>query len=139
MLAANRMGTSDSLAFLRNVEKELGYEDQKSVDFREAVEAQYNSLDQPGRRTLISHLTHNNGALNEDTIACLPFMRERSVKMIENPVRKERSDKIDLGFISEFMHDYCRYLSLYCTKQLNCHYHLQYILFIAELILLERK
>lgn len=69
----NKMSPQHSLALLRNIEKELGFvEDQASVDFSEAVEAQYMSLDQPGKRALISHLTHRDGALNEDILECVP-------------------------------------------------------------------
>jgi hypothetical protein len=84
---------------------------EEKLSFHEVVEAQYKSLDQPKKRALISHLTHSSeGALNYSILQYLPFLKERSEIMIEYPMRKEKSDKIDLSFITEFMHDYCRYV-----------------------------
>ena len=111
LFAANRMNPSNSLSFLRRVEEELGHELKEELGFRDAVEAQYKRLDQPKKRALVSHLTHSSeGELNYSILQYLPFLKERSENMIEYPTRKERSDKIDLSFITEFMHDYCRYV-----------------------------
>lgn len=48
--------------------------------------------------------------LNEDMLGIFPFLRKRSLVILNNfrDGRKVRDDKIDLQFISDFMHNYCR-------------------------------
>ena len=65
---------------------------------------------QSDKRSFIKLLTHKDGEINEDIVSALPFLAIRSKSLLEQPVRKVRSDKIDLDFISEFVHNYCRYV-----------------------------
>ena len=102
----------DALAFLQVAQQELGHEPEEATNFRNVVQEQYSSLTQKEKRTLIPLLTHtNNGAtVNESVLQCLPFLEDRSRYLLANPERKVRDDKIDLKFISDFMHDHCRYI-----------------------------
>ena len=54
----------------------------------------------------ILHLT-KNGELNNEILLAYPDIRPRS-QLLLGAERKMRKDKIDLQFISDFMHDYCR-------------------------------
>lgn len=56
--------------------------------------------------------TDTDEVLNEDALALFPSLRRRSADLLGTGARKTRSDKIDLELISDFMHDYCRYVLL---------------------------
>ena len=111
MFSRNQFDAEDAVDFLHGVEKELDHVPNEIADFREVVQDQYQSLSQTKKRSLVSNLTHKDGELNVEMLECLPFLRNRSVKLLANPDRKEREDKIDLSFISDFMHEYCRYVN----------------------------
>ena len=85
---------------------------QGNVDCCKAIEDQYESLNNSNKRLLVLTLTHKNGELNIQVLDTLPFLRRRCAQLLEKPVRSERSDKIDLTSISDFIHDYCRYVYL---------------------------
>ena len=109
ILSRNNFSAGDAVNFLHDVEKDLDHVPKDLFSFREVVKDQFNQLSQPGKRSLISNLTHSrDGELNDEMLDCLPFLRTRSEKLLANPDRKERNDKIDVNFISDFMHDYCR-------------------------------
>lgn len=114
MFSRHRVDRESSLAFVHQVRRELGDQEaaEDSVQFCEAVEDQYKTLNQDGKRSLVSLLTHKEGGCNEAVLQHLPFLRDRSEKLIRQPGRKDRADKIDLSFVSHFMHDYCRYCSV---------------------------
>jgi hypothetical protein len=120
LFCENDMTSADALSFVHSLEKELGYTPKGTIDLAAAIEQQYNAMNQSEKRSLIKLLSHDNGGgggrLNDEVLECLPFMRKRSDKYLQQPERKERSDKIDLSFISDFMHDYCRYdLCCFCN------------------------
>lgn len=74
------------------------------------IQAQLNSLESlSDRNQLVRLLTHSDGALNEESLTLFPSLRPKSQHLIHAIERKTRSDKIDLEFISQFMHEYCRY------------------------------
>ena len=102
------MNRTEAREFLRSTEKTLGFEPQTEQRLRTVIEEQYQSLEQKKKRALIPLLTHRDDALNEDILQYLPLFRERSRRLLANPDRKERDDKIDLTFISDFMHEHCR-------------------------------
>ena len=61
------------------------------------------------RNHLIRLLTHHsNGTVNENMVALLPQLRDRSSILLASTGRKEREDKVDLQFIVDFMHSFCR-------------------------------
>lgn len=103
-----RLGRAEAHYFLQDALSELGYEPDEEVNMRDTIEDQYKSLTQAQKRTLIPLLTHRDGAVNEGVLQCLPFLADRSRNLLQNPDRKVRDDKIDLTFISDFMHDHCR-------------------------------
>ena len=47
-------------------------------------------------------------ARNDDVLAELPTLRKRSEELFQQSERKEREDKIDLQFVSDYMHNHCR-------------------------------
>ena len=47
-------------------------------------------------------------AKNDNVLAELPTLRKRSEELFQQSERKEREDKIDLQFVSDYMHDHCR-------------------------------
>lgn len=61
------------------------------------------------RNQLIRLLTHSSNHLNAEVLEIYPSLRARSETLLAAGRRKERCDKVDLQFISDFMHDYCRY------------------------------
>ena len=81
----------------------------EDVAFVQAAEAQYSSLSQPDKRVFTKLLTLTDGIVNKDMVNHLPFLKKRCIKLHKQPERKDRSDKIDLSFISDFMHEHCRY------------------------------
>ena len=107
------MTRDEALLFLCEVQADMGSESTEVINCREHIERQYNTLQQSEKRQLIKLLTHKEGDLNNDVIACLPFLKKRSIKLLAKPERQERTDKIDLAFISQFMHDHCRYVNIY--------------------------
>ena len=87
----------------------------------EAIRKQLKTLPLPKRyefHRLLTHCTLTTGdedgavqkVVNEDILKLLPTLRERSEHILEvdRNGRKERNDKLDLDFINEYMHDYCR-------------------------------
>ena len=108
MFTEFNMNRAEAREFLRSAEKTLGFESQTECHFRTVIEEQYKSLGQMKKKALVLLLTHRDGALNEDVLQHLPFLRRRSRSLLSSPDRKEREDKIDLTFISDFMHEHCR-------------------------------
>ena len=74
------------------------------------IEDQLSALDVPNRQVLVRLLTHREDAINEDILDIFPALRAKSLLYMEIKERKSREDMIDLQFVSDFMHDYCRYL-----------------------------
>jgi hypothetical protein len=105
---AEQFTAEEIVNFLHEYEYNVGYVPQETIACGEAIKNQYDKLAQSEKRTLISLLTHRDGMLNQSVLDALPFLRQRSEELLQNPVRKVRSDKIDLDFISEFMHEHCR-------------------------------
>ena len=115
-----RMSDDDQLEFLQYMEYSVtGKKNKKRhVDitpFDSTVEFQLKSLPLTERNELIRLLTHKPGeeddddVINEEMLTLLPSLQNRSMILLEKNARKQRADKIDLKFISDFMHDYCRY------------------------------
>ena len=114
-----RMSDDDQLEFLQYMEYSVtGKRNKKrNVDitpFDSTVEFQLKSLPLTERNELIRLLTHKPGeedddVINEEMLTLLPSLQNRSMSLLEKNARKQRADKIDLKFISDFMHDYCRY------------------------------
>jgi hypothetical protein len=106
--------TDDCLEYLAYVVKDLTCES-TSVK-KDIIDNQLQSLSLPDRNSLITLLTHQSNSssddeaprLNESMLAIHPSLRKRSGELLEQKQRKIRSDKIDLQFISDFMHNYCR-------------------------------
>lgn len=73
------------------------------------MDDQLASLELSDRTSLIRLLTHCGDKLNEDVLQMFPSLRARSKLLLGIMGRKEREDKIDLQFIVDFMHNYCRY------------------------------
>lgn len=102
---------ADRLEFVSSLEKDILQGDKRF--HKGAVEKQWASLPTIGERNaLVKLLTHktldNTVSLNEDTLALFPLMRHRSMTLLDQPERKERSDKINLNVVNRYMHDYCR-------------------------------
>lgn len=99
----------DGVDCLRYVEKSL-YQScpGQVVSHDSVITQQMNTLTLPKRKELVRHLTHDGDALNEEALAIFPSLRTQSEHLLVTTSRKERADKIDLQFISDFMHDYCR-------------------------------
>lgn len=73
------------------------------------IKQRMSSLSLPERNLFIKFLTHSSdGTLNIPVLNLLPSCKNRSEQLLHQKARKVRNDKIDLQFISEFMHDYCR-------------------------------
>ena len=89
------------------------YKTYRSAD--DAVGSRLSQLPLQDRNNLITLLTHTGppGAegneMNTDLLTFFPSLEKRSQKLLEFKQRKCREDKIDTSFISDFMHDYCRY------------------------------
>ena len=83
---------------------------------RDSISKQYWSLPLPKRNEFCRLLTHQCSSenmkveLNEDVLTVLPFLRKRAKELLisDEVGRKVRSDKINLMFIENFMHDFCR-------------------------------
>lgn len=103
--------SKDGIDCLRYVEKSL-YESHPGqvVSHDTVVAKQMSILTLPKRKELIRHLTHHGDALNEEALAIFPSLRPQSEHLLAATARKKRADKIDLQFISDFMHNYCRYV-----------------------------
>lgn len=92
------------------------------AELEKAFEKQLTTLSLKERYALIRRLTHitNNNTddddaddatmLNEDMLMIFPFLRTRSehILNVDRVGRKIRNDKLNLEFISDFMHDHCR-------------------------------
>jgi hypothetical protein len=89
-------------------------EDSKYRD--EIITAQYKSLSLADRTELTRLLSLKEGQPNEEILHIFPSLRNKANYEAERRVRKVRHDKIELDFISEFMHGHCRYLcGHFCT------------------------
>ncbi len=97
---------SDCHDFLNYFEKNLADSSGRG-NLDTAISNQIESLTLPETNQFISLLSHQNGELNEDILLAYPVIRTRSTLLL-GAERKMRKDKIDLQFISDFMHDYCR-------------------------------
>jgi hypothetical protein len=96
----------DCVEFLSYFEKSLNGAVRTSHN--SAILDQLSTLNLSQRTHLIRLLSHTNGAPNEAILDIFPAMRERSTHLASFVDRKVREDKIDLQFVSDFMHDYCR-------------------------------
>jgi hypothetical protein len=96
----------DCLDFLNYLEKDLKVSSGRAT-LDTAISNQMVSLTLPETNQFISLLSHQNGELNEEILLAYPVIRTRS-SLLLGAERKMRKDKIDLQFISDFMHDYCR-------------------------------
>lgn len=103
----NVTNKDDYIDILNFIRKDVG-ESVQVVNFAEAIGEQLDSLSLPQRNNLHILLTHRNGQVNDDMLAILPSLRQRSTILMEKTQRKIREDKIDLSLITSFMHDYCR-------------------------------
>lgn len=108
---------SDRIEVLRYVEKHLvktsGTQTTTAQQNNDAlITSVLNKLKLPERNQLIRLLTHSDNELNTDVLAVYPALRARSEILLRAGKRKARSDKIDLQFISDFMHRHCRYESV---------------------------
>jgi hypothetical protein len=101
--------TNDGLDILDHIRKSLG-EKTEVTDCRSAIYNQLKSLASlQDRNKLIQLLTHNShGEVNNDMLKVFPVLEKRSKELASRRERRVREDKIDLTFISDFMHDYCR-------------------------------
>ena len=107
------LSAQESVQLLHDIEKKMGFKIKKNIDVQNAVEAQFKSLEElSDRRSLVKLLTHSSGKPNEDILDFFPFLRSFSEHVFHHPERQMRSDKIDLTFVSNFMHDYCRYVDI---------------------------
>ena len=104
-----KMVTEDCLEFLKYMSKEL-HSISKSTPFDQVITSQLDTLGLQERTSLIRSLTHCNGALNQDMLKIFPVLTKRSAKLLASGPRKVRRDKIDFKFISDFMHNHCRYV-----------------------------
>jgi hypothetical protein len=103
----------DIQELLDYLSKSLIGESKETVDCQTALQSQIHNLINLGdRNDVIRLLTHtNDGSFNTDVLALLPDFAKRSATLLEQigKKRKRRSDYIDLQFVSDYMHDYCRY------------------------------
>jgi hypothetical protein len=100
---------ADCVDCLRYVEKYLLNSQPGEVPSQdEVMEKQMSALTLPQRNELIRLLTHQRDQVNTEMIALFPSLRKRSERLLKSVDRKPRSDKIDLKFISDFMHGHCR-------------------------------
>ena len=125
-----RMDDCDAKDFLNYAMRDLDNTDvgneRKQQQVQEDIfNSQLKSLSLVERNQLYRLLTHEKpqqeGAdgeeaidwtLNEDMLGLFPFLRKRSSMLLNyfRDGRKSREDKIDLQFISDFMHNYCRFV-----------------------------
>lgn len=101
---------SDCVDCLRYVEKSLLQSEPlaQPINSDEIIQDQLSKLSLPSRNQLVRLLTHSEESLNEDVLNLFPSLRAKSEHLLISGIRKERVDKIDLKFISDFMHAYCR-------------------------------
>ena len=102
----------DMRDIMKLVEQDVGVENTTSLAIEEAVEKQRKHLTLHQRNDLCRLLTHNaDGKPDIDILGVFPMLKERSHQLAATDAaggRKERCDKIDLQFIEDYMHDYCR-------------------------------
>lgn len=99
----------DCLDCLRFVEKSLlQSKPVQDLDSDTLIQSVMTKLKLSERNLLVKLLTHTNEDLNEDILKLFPSLRAKSEHLLGAGKRKTRSDKIDLSFISDFMHGYCR-------------------------------
>ena len=100
---------SDCVDCLRYVEKSLlESQPDKVISHDDVIDEQMATLPLRERKQLVRLLTHSCGELNNDALAIFPSIRIQSEHLLGASERKTRSNKIDLQFISDFMHGYCR-------------------------------
>lgn len=103
--------TSDCVDCLRYAEKTLldSQPDAPPPAADDFIQDHLTTLTLPQRNTLIRLLTHSaDGQQVDNALRLFPSIRERSTQLAQTIGRKTRSDKTDLQFISDFMHDICR-------------------------------
>ena len=122
MFDKNRMDDEWRLEFLQYMEKDvLCGRVASSQENCLVMKKQLDHMSLQDRNTLIRLLTHKEQAvdenyceennvtvINEDMLDIFPSLRNRSRLLAKTVQRKTRDDKIDLEFISDFMHKYCR-------------------------------
>ena len=109
------MSDEEALDFLDYVSKDIRRKKRLGAmdDIDVIVNKQLKTLPLKERNQLISLLTHqqeDKGHLNEQVLYQIPSLRKRSEILLAHTKRKIREDKIDLQFVSDFMHNYCRYV-----------------------------
>lgn len=111
---------SDCVDCLRYVERALlqSQPQQQSIIYNDTViQDQLTKLSLPSRNQLVRLLSHSEETLNEDVLNIFPSLRAKSEHLLNTGRRKTRCDKMDVTFISDFMHAYCRYLqSVLCIE-----------------------
>ena len=124
IFVTQRMDDCDAKEFLDYAMRDLdntavGNEKRQQQAQEDIFNEQLKSLSLVERNQLYRLLTHEKPqgdddggywSLNEDMLGLFPFLRKRSSVLLNNmrDGRKTREDKIDLQFISDFMHNYCR-------------------------------
>ena len=107
MCANEMMSDEDKLEFLDYVKRDI--EDGAKFKKQLALDICLEEKSLQDRNELTRLLTHkSNGELNESMLEIFPSLRERSIILLNSTGRKQREDKIDLQFIVDFMHDFCR-------------------------------
>lgn len=117
----------DRLDFIQSVENDILFQHKRKLeDQQSTIKDQLDVLSLPQRNDLIKLLTHTpdgeTTCLNENMLAIFPTLRKKSIHLLNQGGRKTREDKIDLEFVSDFMHDHCRYAYClaYCFTWLSC-------------------
>lgn len=105
----------DQLDFVKSMENDLNFlrKRKRQTQQDSIIEDQLQILSLPQRNDLVTLLTHkpadgDDKCLNEDILELFPSLRQKSEHLLRQGARKTREDKIDLGFVDEFMHDHCR-------------------------------
>jgi hypothetical protein len=121
--------TEDIGRLLGYISKELIGESPEITCVQKELKAQIEGLScLSERNTLLTLLTQNGTKLNSAILEYLPDFVKRSTTLLGNKgmKRNRRSDAIDLQFVVDYMHDYCRYIFVLnyqnCVHVLICYH-----------------
>ena len=98
----------DCLKFIANHHQSHSTRD-RNVKNDTVINKVLSKLKLSDRDKLVRLLTHNGEEINNEVLEIHPSLRHRSEILLKAGARKTRRDKIDLQFISDFMHSACRY------------------------------